>query len=482
MSLRAAAAEGAKWSAVSAATNAVIQFLQLAILARLLSPSQFGLVAIVMVILGFAQTYLDMGVSAAIIQRQDISRDQLSSLYWLNVFCGWISFGVTVAITPLAALLFREPYLLTVVPLAAVMFIVGPPGAQFSLLLQKRLRFRTLACIETAAALSGALIAIVSALMNLGVVAPIFGQLAAGTISSGILLIIGWRTWRPQLHFKRADIKGYVGFGLYQMGERTLNYLSSRADQLIIGLMLGPEALGYYSLAWNIVMQPVAKINPILTRVAFPLFAQVQDQKDRLKRGYLALIRALSAINAPLLFGCAAIAPIFVPLIYGPRWDRSILLVQVLAVVGLVRSIGNPIGTLLLSRGRADIGFMWTLSVALVHVPIVVASLYAFGLLGMTVAILLSNICYLLTSYPFVIKPILGECFKAWITSLAIPAMIAIVMAISVSMLSALPEGGIAALLAAKIVFGIVTYVGVTIVLQSAIVSEVKSIVTAIRW
>lgn len=475
MSLKAAAAEGAKWSAVSAATNAVTQFAQLAILARLLSPSDFGLVAIVTVILGFAQTYLDMGVSAAIIQRQHISRDQLSSLYWLNVFCGWASFGAAVAIAPLAAFLFREPYLLTIVPLAALMFVVGPPGAQFSLLLQKRLRFRTLACIEMVAALSGALAAIAGALSNLGVLAPIVGQLVGATVSSGILVIVGWRTLRPRFRFQGADIKGYVGFGLYQMGEKTLNYLGSRADQLIIGLMLGPEALGYYSLAWNLVMQPVARINPILTRVAFPLFARVQDQKDRLKRGYLALVRTLSAINAPLLLGCAAIAPIFVPLVYGPKWSPSIILVQVLAGVGLVRSIGNPIGTLLLSQGRADVGFMWTLFVALVHIPIVVGSLYSFGLLGMTIAVLLSNIFYLLMSYPFVIGPILGRCFKTWLTSLATPIIIASFMAILVSMLSVLPETDVAAQLAVKICAGMVIYIWVTMTFQSALVSELKS-------
>jgi O-antigen/teichoic acid export membrane protein len=472
MSLKAAAAQGAKWSAVSAAANAAIQFVQLAILARLLSPADFGLVAIVLVILGFAQTYLDMGISAAIIQRHDTSKDQLSSLYWLNIFCGWIIFGVTVAIAPLMALLFRQPYLLTIVPLAAIIFIIGPPGAQFYLLLQKRLNFRTLACIEVAAALSGAVVAIGGALANFGVLALILGQLVSGTVSSAILVMIGWRTWRPRLRFRREDIKGYLGFGLYQMGERTLNYFGSRVDQLIIGYVLGPEALGYYSVASTLVMQPVGKINPILTRVAFPLFAQVQDQTERLKRGYLTLVHVLSAINAPLLLGCAAVAPIFIPLVYGPKWGPSIALVQVLAGVGLLRAIINPIGTLQIAKGRADMGFFWNLTVVVLQFIGVPIGIYFGGSVGVAVALLVLLIGYYCGTYLFMVRILLGPCLKLFLGNTLIPVLIASVMAALVLQLPLLVIAPPPIVLAGQIVLGAIIYAALNMTLQPSLTRE----------
>jgi len=477
--LRSAAAAGAKWTAISALAGAAIQFAQLAILARFLSPSDFGLVAIIMVILGFAQTYLDMGIGNAIIQRQETSREQLSSLYWLNIFVGWITFGIVVALTPAIASLYREPHLLTILPLAALLFLLGPPGAQFSLLLQKSLRFRMLAFVEIASMLGGALIAIGAAIVGFGALALVFGQLFNAAISSLILLIVGWRNWKPMFRFQRDDIKGYLSFGLYQMGERTLNFLSSRADQLFIGIVLGPASLGYYSLAWNLTIQPVSRINPILTRVAFPLFAQMQDQTDRLQRGYLTLVHVLSAINAPMLLGCAAVAPIFVPLVYGPQWGTSVLLVQILAGVGLLRSIINPIGTLQIAKGRADMGFFWNLSVVglqFIGVPI---GIYFGGSVGIAVSLLILCLGYYCGTYSFMVRILVGPCLKSFAMNTLVPALIAAVMAVVVLALPRLVSAPAPLILATQVGLGAMVYVVLIMMLQPTLTKEFLGIVTA---
>jgi hypothetical protein len=146
--------------------------------------------------------------------------------------------------------------------------------------------------------------------------ALVLAQLAGSIVSTAILTMIGLRHWRPMFHFRRADLKGYMGFGLYQMGERTLNFLYSRTDQLLIGMFVGPIALGYYSFSWNLIIQPMNRVNPTLTKVAFPLFARMQNEEERLRRGYLTLIRILATINAPILLGFAANAPVLIPIVY----------------------------------------------------------------------------------------------------------------------------------------------------------------------
>jgi lipopolysaccharide exporter len=482
MELRTAAAAGTRWTAISALTGAVIQFSQLAILARFLVPKDFGMVAIIMVILGFAQTYLDMGISNAVIQRQDTSREQLSSLYWLNIFVGWIILGIVLALTPLIVTLYREPYLSTILPLAALLFLLGPPGAQFSLLLQKNLRFRTLAFVEIVATLGGALIAIDAAIMNFGALALVFGQLFSVAVSSLILTIVGWRNWRPMFRFQRDDINGYLGFGLFQMGERTLNFLSSRADQLVIGIVLGPAALGYYSLAWNLTIQPVARINPILTRVAFPLLAQVQHQTDRLKRGYLGLLRVVSVINAPISFGCAAIAPVLVPVIYGPRWTPSILLIQILSGVGLLRSMINPIGVLQLAKGRADMGFFWNLALVVPQVVGVILGVYFAGLVGVAVCLLSLLGIYYVATYWFMVRILLGPCLKEFLAGTLFSVFSAAVMAVPVLFVPNVIVGSGPAVLACQVVVGAIVYSLLTIVFQPSLMAHLVTFAAKGRY
>jgi lipopolysaccharide exporter len=472
MSLKSAAVSGAKWTTVSTGFTAVIQFLQVTVLAWWLKPSDFGLMAMSMLVLNFAEICLDFGMSKAIIHRQDTSREQLSSLYWVNVFVGWVLFAACFAATPLVVIMFREPRLYHLVPLVSALFLIGPIGAQFALLLQKELRFRSLAVVEIVGSLMGALAAIGAAIAGLGVYALVLAQLAGSIVSTAILTMIGLRHWRPMFHFRRADLKGYMGFGLYQMGERTLNFLFSRTDQLLIGMFVGPIALGYYSFSWNLIIQPMNRVNPSLTKVAFPLFARMQNEEERLRRGYLTLIRILATINAPILLGFAAIAPVLIPIVYGVQWTAAVPLIQPLAVVGLLRCIMHPLGTLLLAKGRADLGFIWTLGVVGVNVAGVMISLHLGGLISIAYCLVLLHILYLLAMYTFVIRRLLGPCFSLYMGSL-IPALAAAgVMVACVWFLPGLLPVGSTMLVAGQVAIGAIVYGAISILLQWPWLSE----------
>jgi O-antigen/teichoic acid export membrane protein len=418
MSLKRAAAASTKWTAVSSAATIVLQALQIIMVARFVSPADLGLVAMVTVVLSIFTAYIDMGISNAIIHHQDTSAEQLSSLYWLNIVAGLCAFLIAVGLSPLIALMFGEPRLQGLVLIAASVFLFVPFGQQFEILLQKSLRFDTLARVEILKNALGCAVAIGLAWFGFGAVSLIFGQIALSATATVCLLAIGWRRWPPRLRFRLSDTRGYLGFGLYQMGERTVSLLNSRVDQLIIGIMLGPVALGVYSLSWNLVIQPVQRINPIVTRVAFPVFSLVQGDLERLKRGYLFVTWALSALNAPLLFGCAVTAPLFMPLLFGGKWDAAIPIVQILSFVALMRSTTNPLGSLLMARGHADLGFKWNLTLLFTQCIIVLAGALLGGVVEIALAVLASQLLYAYPAYTFLVRRMLGPCGKGYLFSM----------------------------------------------------------------
>lgn len=459
MSLGRAGFSAAKWTATSSVCSAVLQIVQLSILARILSPADYGLMAMVMFLVGFAQAYADMGLSNAIVYRQDATPEELSSLYWANILASWIVFAGVLSLMPFAVLLYDAPQLYIYVPLAASVFLFTPFGQQFQTLLQKELHFQTLAMVEIGAAATSLFVAYIFAAHGFGVVALIFGQLSAATITTLSFVIIGWSRWRPAFHFRWRDLDGYLSFGLYQMGERSLNFIASRTDQILIASILGHAALGYYSVAWNLVIQPVSKINPILTRVSFPLFARVQSENERLKRGYTMLLWIVAIVNAPILLGCAATAERLVPLLLGEKWMAAVPLVQILAIAGLLRCIGNPVGSLLLAMGRADLGFKWDLLAFLFQIPGVCLGAYVAGVYGVALSVAFLAGISIPGMYFLIVRTLLGPCLPDFVMSVLPGVVLATAMAVVVSLLPQVFAFGSLTALAMQIGAGAVIYV-----------------------
>jgi lipopolysaccharide exporter len=473
-SLRKSAVSGVKWTTVSTAAISVLSLVQLTVLARLLKPSDFGLMAMTMVVIGFAQAYADMGVSAAVVHRQDTTREQLSSLYWLNIFAGVVLFFLVWAASPLAVIFFHEPLLYKLLPVVALSFLISSIAMQFHWLLEKDLKFNVLAKMEIFASTVGTIVAVVSAFLGQGVWSLVWGQLAASTAKTILLLRACWVRWSPLVHFRREDLRGYLSFGLYQMGERSINYFNSRIDQLLVGNLLGAKELGYYTFAFNLIILPVNNINPILTRVAFPVFARMQDDIPGLRQSYLKMVNLLSTMNAPLLFGLAAVAPLFIPLFFGPQWVPAILLVQILTFYGFLRSINNPVGSLLLAKGRADFGFRWNFVMLFVMAPSVFVGAQLGGAKGIAMALVVLMLCNSAASYVFLVKNLIGSCARSYAASIIRPVMLSAIMACCVG-LTSLSGLKSFAWLATEIVVGGIIYLILLWFFDRSTITEVKN-------
>jgi len=355
--LRKQALSGAKWISGATAITASLQFIQIALLARLLIPEDFGLMALTMIVIGFAQAYADMGVSSAIVHRQDATGQQLSSLFWLNVLVGFGVFIVMLAVAPLLADIFDEPRLAGLIALAAAVFLIAPAGQQFSMLIQKALRFDVLAVIDVSSTAVGFATSVVLAFNDQGVYSLVWGQLANAATRSLMLLRLGIRDWRPALRFRGGDLAGYLRFGAFQMGEKTINFLGANLDKILIGSLVGVHGLGIYNVAYQLVMKPMQLFNPIITRVAFPLFAMVQTDDARLRAGYLDAIRVIALVLFPVYVWMILLAEPLTLLVLGQGWSSAVTTVQILGVLAMFYSLGNPLGSLLLAKGRVEIGF-----------------------------------------------------------------------------------------------------------------------------
>ncbi|CAN5195821.1 colanic acid undecaprenyl disphosphate flippase WzxC [soil metagenome] len=477
-SLRAHAVGGVKFTAASAVCLNGIQLVQLAILARLLPASDFGLMGMVNVAVGLGTLLADPGIGSAVIQRREPSRDSLSSLYWTSVATGAAIFIVIAAAAPAVGSFFDDGRLEGPLRLSGFLFLIAPWGQLYVALMEKDLRFRELARIEVAAGAVGLIVAVATALAGMGVFALVWGALAGGFSRTAGTIWLGRGSWQPRLRFVPRSLEGYLGFGLYHTGQRLVNYSAANVDFLLVGKLLGARPLGLYAVAYNLAILPASRLNPVLSRVFFPLFVRVQDDLPRLRRGFLRMQAVTSLLSLPVLFGMLAVAPAGVPLMLGESWRAATRLVQVLCVVGIVRSIAGTVGPLLLARGRTDLGFRWSLLVVAVQVPALYLGARVGGVLGVAVAFALVMSVFLAPNYLILVRALIGSCLREYVGAVWPLFWKSSLMAGAVLISGRLmPEEPASLVLVMQAALGVVIYLGLLLKYQKQFLFSIRSLI-----
>jgi len=426
MSLKQKALSGIKWTSISSVVITIIQLIQLSILARYLSPSDFGLMAIVYFIIGFSAQFIDLGISASIIHKQHITQVQLSSLYWLNIASGIFFFLLLYITAPYIADFYHETELIPIIRLVALNFVISSFGTQYGLLFQKALRFNTMAKIGISGAVVTLIVASVLAMNGFGVYALVYAALVGALFGTCVNISIGIKNYKPSFVFNWKEITPMISFGMFQMGEKSINYFNSQFDVLLIGKLLGVEALGIYTVAKNLSMRPAQIINPIITKVTFPVMAKVQNDTLQLKNIYLKTINYLSSVNFPIYILLAILAEPIVLILFGDKWEKSIVILQILSIYGAIRSTGNPIGSLQLAKGRADMGFYWNLGLFFfIPLTIYVGSLW--GLLGVAYSLLGLQTFLSIPNWYFMVRLLCGAKFKEYFWQIVKPLIFSLV-------------------------------------------------------
>ncbi len=378
-------AGGLRATAISALVTQGGRLLLLLVLVRIVAPADFGLLSLTYVFVTFSSFFVDAGISNALFRTTDLPRPTRSALFWLNALLAGVLAGLLVLLSPLIAAYYATPALAMALQLAALGLVFTALGALHRVLLRRALQFKLLAIIEITAFMANALLTLWLAKWGYGVFALVAGTVLNNLLNTLGYLVFGRRDWWPTRHFRWAAVRPFLSFGLFQMGDRTVNYLAERIDVLIIGKVLGPAALGIYDVLKQILARPEAFFNPVVGQVALPVIAGREHDNNFVKTTYLTNVRLLNTLNFPIyIFAITAAKPLLI-IGLGSAWAVQTMTFRWLAVFFLIHSTFNPIGTLVMARGRADLGFYWNLGL----LPLLAATTYIglrSGVAGVSVA------------------------------------------------------------------------------------------------
>jgi len=416
MTIARSAAKGVSWSAVATLFKGGLQLVQLIILARILTPLELGLLAMINIVIGFAQIFGDAGISNATIFHKELKRKQLSQLYSVNLILGcFITFIVFISASYIEKF-YSMNGLSGLLILLSPIFFIKSVGQQQQALLQQQLKFDLLARIEVIAASVGFGCLAVFLYLGLSLNAVIYSQLITAIILS--LLLLFNRAVKPCIPAfpQLSQIIKPVKYGLYQTGEAFINYLSAQFDQLLIGKLLGAETLGIYSYIKSLVFRPALQlINPIVNRVTFPLMVNYKSTHS-FSDMYSQVLRLLSFINIPL-YGLIALFPeLVLSFTFGDSWLPQAELLKWLAIYMLFISMMNPIGTLLRASGSVKRGFYWNLLVTIVR-PLVILLSIKFGLVWLVKSLVLLQVFLFIGHWLYLLRPVAKMSFQLLILS-----------------------------------------------------------------
>ena len=341
----------AGWGAGSRVVAQVLQFLGLIITARLLVPSDYGKAAVVFPVIAFANLFTTLGLSSAVIHARRVTEKLLSTAFWVNAVAGvTLALIVTGLSYPLSQL-FRSPALVSLLSLASLIFIVNL-SIVHTALLERTLRFKQIAFIETGCAALGIATTVGAALAGAGAHSLVLGPLATQAATT----VCMWATvrWCPRARPDRASVRELWQYARGITGFRILNFWSRNADNLLLARFVPLAELGNYSRAYNLMQLPVGQMNNMMGRVLFPALTRLRDDRPRLGRAWLKALSTASTLTAPVTFGTAVAAPALVEVLFGTRWLGMVPVLQLLAVSALPQTLTTPVASLLRATGATD--------------------------------------------------------------------------------------------------------------------------------
>lgn len=322
------------WSGAEITTRYGLQFLLLAVLARLLSPADFGMVAMLALFSGLAGVIVEGGFSTALIQRQDVSHEDESTVYWLSVAAGALAGGVLAICGPAIARFFQEPRLAGLSAIAGLTVFIGSCGAVHVAILSKRLRFSALMKVGVVSTLVSGGVAVALAAAGFGVWSLAIQSLAMTTCSTALLWL--WSGWRPRLVFSAHSVRSLFRFGSYVLVSNLMDVGYTRAYAALIGRFQGMRDVGFYNQADNLKQVPAGMLSSVFARVAFPMFSAAAHDKQQLRRGMQLAIRGLMLVNVPVMLGLMVVAEPFVMAVFGHKWLPMVPVLRVLCLAGVL--------------------------------------------------------------------------------------------------------------------------------------------------
>ena len=419
--LRARSVRGAAATVVSQGLRFLVQLAGMAVLARLLVPADFGVFAKTIAITGFIAVIRTGGLSVATVQHAEITHRQVSNLFWLNAALGLLSGLLVAALSPAIAHFYGDPRVLLLAASLGGVVLISSLGVQHAALMQRQMRFSELAVIGAVSPVAGFSVAIFSALAGAGFWALLIQQLV--TEATNLILVLMKCHWRPSLPRRRSGVRPMVKVGAYLSVTNILNFASRNTDNVLIGRFVSDVALGYYAIAYRLLLLPMQQVNAPVTAVVLPGLSRLQHDPDRYARFYYRAVGLMVFITMPAACFLLVDARSLVLMVLGRQWLPVVAIFQALSVAAFIGTFSAATTWVFNSLGRTDRQFRWQA----VAVPLTILAFVLglpWGAWGVAVAFSTSQVLMLIPSLQYCYRGTTLS-LKATLATLARPAVAA---------------------------------------------------------
>ena len=401
--LKEATLAGVRWMAVARVTVEVILLISTVILARLLTPAEFGRAAVALITSSFALALTSESFGAALVQRKDLKERHLETAFLMSLALGAGLAILTFATAPIIAEPLFGKATVGLVQLAAPLFLFAGINAVPNAILQRRLDFQRLSTIEMVSRATGAMVAIALALTGLNPEALVIGAVAGGFVST-VQLVIAVPLPRPRIG--RSAIRDIGSFGLPAALSGLVRQTNRNVDYAILGATMAATQVGYYWRAFQFGVEYQSKISSIMLRIAFPVYSRTRNIAE-MRRLRSRIVRAHATLLFPLQAGLIATAPVLIPWLLGDSWKPAVLPMQILSIAGMTAVIMNGLGPLLLALGKPKALLWWNVA-SLVPYAAMIYLIAPLGLIQVCVGVVALRILTLLIAHAFLFQRLAG--------------------------------------------------------------------------
>jgi O-antigen/teichoic acid export membrane protein len=380
MSLKKRALSGVFWSSIQLFGNQIVSFVISVVLARLLLPEEFGLIAMIMVFTGLGQVLIDSGLSSSLIRTEHPTDVDYSTVFYFNLLGSTIIYGILYFLAPYIAEFYSQNILTAIIRIYTLIFIINAFATIQNTRLTKNMEFKTLMIVNTPSLIISGIVGIVMAYYGYGVWSLVWSRIAQSLAAT--IQLWYWAKWKPLLVFSRQKFKQHFNFGFKLMFSAVLDNFFNNAYPIIIGKFFAPAQVGFYTKAEGLKMRPVSIISGLVSKITYPLFSEIQNDDKRLKSVYKRIMQMVIFLIAPTLIFIAVLGEPIFRFIYTEKWLPAVPYFQILCVAGILYPIHAYNLQILNVKGRSDLFLrLEIIKKVLITLTIIVA--IQFGIYGL---------------------------------------------------------------------------------------------------
>jgi len=475
--LTAKTAKGIVWRLASFGFDKLLSFATTILLARLLAPADFGIIAIASFVLNSMELVGSWGMDAALIKENKKVSDTKNAVFFASIFISLSVFILSFVISPFASNFFNSPESLWIIRTMAFASFIKSFHVVPSAMINKEMNFKKSSLAGWISAVLRTAFTVLLALNGFGPWALVYGNLLGSVLDVIIAFVLF--PFKPSLRFDFSVLRNVFSFGGHMFLTTVIIFLITQGDSAFIGRFLGATALGFYTLAYNLSNLPATHITHIISQVIFPAYSKINDNKERMKKAYFKVLRFISLIAFPSSLGIFILAPEIVRIVYGEKWAPIIIIVQILCFFGMLRSVLGTTGEIFKAVGRPDylerISLLQLVVMAVMIYPLTVK----FGLVGTSFAVLIPPFIVHTWSF-YKVGKILGSSLLEILKVLSIPFFCSVLMCVFIFLMKSLVVISNLFLLLAFVAFGGLVYFGLIFLLRKEYFSEIKGALSSL--